>query len=269
MILTTRPVLQPPSKLHSLTRPFTHQPLLNQHISQQHKRNILHNIQVLVCMWLDSHCSCLVLSFCHIFTKFWCSSTLCVYCPSNPICTSTLTYKRPLIYSSFSIARGHQVVVISHYVPLPQLIPLQQPQHGLPVSVWTARIWLWWTCPHAFWDTLCVARTETLATFLTRRTACWARTGVIYSCSVTVKSVCDICATNGFAISAESGTRCKTACPSRWHQDLVVHPPHMYSNGSKQPSMINGQTHRLTHAWVTTGWYWHQSTSFSLTQSVL
>ena len=215
MILTTRPVLRSPSKLHSLTRPFTHRPLLNQHISQQHKRNILHNIQVLVCMRLDSHCSCLVLSSCRVFTKFWRSSTFRVYCPSNPIRTSTPACKRPSIYPSSLIARGHRVVAISHYAPLPQHTSPQQPQHGLLLSPHGPRIWPWWTCPYVFWDTLYVASTETLATFPTCRTACRARTGVIYSCSVTVKSACDIHAANGFAISTEFGTGYRTTCPSR------------------------------------------------------
>ena len=58
------------------------------------------------------------------------------------------------------------MVVITHYAPLPQHTSPQQPKtQATSVSAWTARIWLWWACPHAFWVTLCVARTATLVTF--------------------------------------------------------------------------------------------------------
>ena len=55
-----------------------------QRISQQHKYNILHNIQVLVRMWLNSHCSCLnplILLRLHKILHY---STPCVYYPGTP-----------------------------------------------------------------------------------------------------------------------------------------------------------------------------------------
>ena len=145
------------------------------------------------------------------------------------------------------------MVVITHYAPLPQHTSPQQPKtRATSVSAWTARIWLWWACPHAFWVTLCVARTATLVTF--SRTGQHVEPGqrsTIRAASPLSQHVTSMPPT-GLQSLLNLGQDTGPHAPPGASRPSGAHP-YMYSNGDKRPSTINGQTCRLTHARVTKG----------------